>query len=740
MLTVGWVNYTSCNKRGPNKKYVEYLVGLSKLGKQQGIRFVAIFPEYNKEDAIYEIFKENQVEYYLTPICNALYFNSVNQEVKNQARQTLKNNIESLKVLCQKIKVDILVANCTLVTEVAFVAKELGIKYVLFIRGILNPVNFPKDYQDFTQFREIEKIVLENANLIVTQSEYTAKLWGLDHQFYLHYKVIPLGCQLNTTCQPLELEKGPLKVLLLSGLEANKNQGMLLETAALLKSRGKKVIFNIYGIHGDEVYKNWVESEIVRQRLEEYIHIHSYEANIQKLIETHHMMLMTSKLESFGATAIEAMQSYRPVISTKSGGPEEIIVNGETGILIENNASKELAGLLESLMSDTGRLREMGIKGRKRWEEKYSQDKVLQEWVTCLKEIPYLKTNSQKATTQKTIKNQGRLKHWLIVAKNLNNSSLRVGLVNTLEELKRQNKLEFRLANHKNASEEVDWADVVLFVRLAEPENLDTFKKVLEKKKPCFYYVDDALFAIPEDVIAHAYYNTDKKRLMEYYIKNSIATITCSPWLGEAYEKAYNCLTQCLHPTVAIPPRYYPHNKKERLIIGFAGGIDYTRLLEEKKDVFLEIYRKYKEVIQFEICGPNCSFAEAIHATMYHYTDYESYERLMEKRAWDIGLAFLPDTPFYNNKYYNKFLEYSRFGIAGVYADIPLYRRIIQPEINGLLALATTEDWIKKIEQLIHNKSMREKIATNAYYEVGEKFSPQAGAKAFEALFKTYLE
>ncbi len=715
------------------------MVYLSKIRKEQDIRFIAIFPEYDKNDPIYDIFKANNVEYYNVPICNALYFTSISDEIKKDKWKVFQKNIETLKTFCQSIQLDVLVSNCTLVTEVAFVARSLGIKYVIYIRGILNPVDFPKDYQKFSQLRAIEKQVLEQADFVVTQSAFTAKLWGLDHRSDLRYTVIPLGYLQDGEVQPLEEREGPLEVLVLSGLEANKNQGILLDTANWLKKKEKKVVFHIYGVHGDNTYKNWMESEILKQELETCIIIHPYEENIDKLIESCQVVLVTSKLETFGATVIEAMSHYRPVISTKCGGPEEIIVDGVTGLLIESNASRELAEKLERFIAEPQLLRKMGIEGRKRWEEKYDLAQVMKVWIEFLKEVAKLPAKACKEETVEGQLQKKQPKKWLIVVKNLFNSSLKVGLVNTLEELKKQGKLEFKLANHRNALQEVDWADAVMFVRLAEEEMKEAFEKTLAQKKACLYYVDDALFAIPENVIAHSYYDQAKKELMAYYIKNSSATITCSPWLGEVCKEKYNSTIYTLHPTVGIPKKRNGIEKREKILIGFAGGLDYAPFLEEKKEMFLALYKKYKEIIQFEICGPPCSFATEVEAVLYHYTDYENYERLMEKRRWNIGLAFLPNTLFYNCKYYNKFLEYSRFGIATVYSDIPLYRYIINPGVNGLLADTTQGAWIQQIERLIMDQGLRESIAENAYNEVSQKFSPQAGADTFQEVFKDYL-
>ncbi|HJV36042.1 glycosyltransferase [Geomonas sp.] len=60
------------------------------------------------------------------------------------------------------------------------------------------------------------------------------------------------------------------------------------------------------------------------------------------------VLVVSSHVETFGVVAIEAMATGLPVIATRCGGPEEIVVPG-TGLLVEAGSVESLAGAMENV-------------------------------------------------------------------------------------------------------------------------------------------------------------------------------------------------------------------------------------------------------------------------------------------------------------------------------------------------------------------------------------------------------
>jgi glycosyltransferase involved in cell wall biosynthesis len=70
--------------------------------------------------------------------------------------------------------------------------------------------------------------------------------------------------------------------------------------------------------------------------------------------------------EPFGRVLIEAMALGRPLVAPREGGPLEIVVDGETGILVPPRDASALAAAIERLIDDPELRRRMGDAGRAR--------------------------------------------------------------------------------------------------------------------------------------------------------------------------------------------------------------------------------------------------------------------------------------------------------------------------------------------------------------------------------------
>lgn len=127
-----------------------------------------------------------------------------------------------------------------------------------------------------------------------------------------------------------------------------------------------------------------------RAALEREIAAHGIGADVRLAGEQHNthdwlrafdIYALSSISEGMNLTLLEAMSSGLPVVATDVGGNPEIVRDGETGSLVPARDAEAMAETLSRLVEfETLRAR-MGAAGRRRVEECFSQESMLQAYV-----------------------------------------------------------------------------------------------------------------------------------------------------------------------------------------------------------------------------------------------------------------------------------------------------------------------------------------------------------------------
>lgn len=98
--------------------------------------------------------------------------------------------------------------------------------------------------------------------------------------------------------------------------------------------------------------------------------------DVPDLLAASDIFALPSVDEPFGRAIVEAMGSERPVIATRSGGVPEIVVEGETGMLVTPGSDRELAAALLRLAGSEELRRRMGKAGRERAMRLFDVDRT----------------------------------------------------------------------------------------------------------------------------------------------------------------------------------------------------------------------------------------------------------------------------------------------------------------------------------------------------------------------------
>lgn len=82
-------------------------------------------------------------------------------------------------------------------------------------------------------------------------------------------------------------------------------------------------------------------------------------------------VLATKAAEGLSRVILEAMACSVPVITTKLGGNPELVIDGETGILVQTDNPKTFASAMVDLIKNDQQRKTMGIRGRERAKSEF---------------------------------------------------------------------------------------------------------------------------------------------------------------------------------------------------------------------------------------------------------------------------------------------------------------------------------------------------------------------------------
>ncbi|MBC8440652.1 MAG: glycosyltransferase family 4 protein [Deltaproteobacteria bacterium] len=150
-------------------------------------------------------------------------------------------------------------------------------------------------------------------------------------------------------------------------------------TRIVKKQQNVKVLLVGKTVSGGEAYEHDIKTCISQNKLNDKIFFTGYREDIPALLDAFDIFIHASvEPEPFGRVIIEAMARKKPIIATKLGGPSEIIVHGESGVLIAMNDEIAMADAILNYIADMSKAEKIGQNAFKRVVEKFSAQNMVQ--------------------------------------------------------------------------------------------------------------------------------------------------------------------------------------------------------------------------------------------------------------------------------------------------------------------------------------------------------------------------
>ncbi|TGE33825.1 glycosyltransferase [Desulfosporosinus sp. Sb-LF] len=212
-------------------------------------------------------------------------------------------------------------------------------------------------------------------------------------------EIIPFGVDM-TRFSPSQGENGPgecaypksggLEAPVVFGVAKGLHQvyglDLLIKAFALVHDRFPQTLLRIAG---DGPERNTLEDLSKKLCVNEYVEWLGRlpNTNVADFYRSVDVVVVPSREESFGVTAVEGSACARPVIASRVGGLTEVIVEGETGFLFPSENISELGKVMERLIENPTLRDTMGQRGRSHvlkhydWQKNVTQMELVYERV-----------------------------------------------------------------------------------------------------------------------------------------------------------------------------------------------------------------------------------------------------------------------------------------------------------------------------------------------------------------------
>lgn len=178
-------------------------------------------------------------------------------------------------------------------------------------------------------------------------------------------------------------------ILFLSNLLIDKGVLVLLDALKLLKDKGYSFVCDFVGSETKDIDAVRFAKEVEKRGLNSIAVYHGrkYGCDKDEYWRTADMFVFPTLNEAFGLVLLEAMEHGLPCIGTNEGGINDIIDNGKTGFIVPSGNSELLSVSIGNLLYDSCMREKMGDRGRRIFEQRYTQGVFEENMLHILNQI-----------------------------------------------------------------------------------------------------------------------------------------------------------------------------------------------------------------------------------------------------------------------------------------------------------------------------------------------------------------
>jgi glycosyltransferase involved in cell wall biosynthesis len=231
----------------------------------------------------------------------------------------------------------------------------------------------------------IDKLLQRVINKIITVSD-ASKIALLSNRFFnKKIEMIHNGIDEEViTGEEKDLRKTynikmQMKIIgIMGNMDSYKGHKVMIEAAPMILAKYPDAHFIFVGsLYDQSWHREHADSVIAminRMNLNEHITVTGYlKGKPQGIINQFDILAMTTlDFEGFGIVLAEAMILKKPIVASQVGAIPEVVVDGQSGLLVEPGDPVVLAGAICRLLGDPALMDRLGKNARQRYEDKFT--------------------------------------------------------------------------------------------------------------------------------------------------------------------------------------------------------------------------------------------------------------------------------------------------------------------------------------------------------------------------------
>lgn len=175
---------------------------------------------------------------------------------------------------------------------------------------------------------------------------------------------------------------------IVAALEDHKGHTYLIQASRILKDKAPEIKIIVVG-------SGSLRMKLDRQAHElgvnDIIFFLGFREDVPRILASLDVFVLSSYLEGMGSSLLDAMASRLPIVATRTGGIPEVVIHGQTGLLVPPRDPDALAQAILTLYRDrelTARLAERGFEVV---HEKYSAEAMAWKVIDLYEQIAHRK-------------------------------------------------------------------------------------------------------------------------------------------------------------------------------------------------------------------------------------------------------------------------------------------------------------------------------------------------------------